>query len=142
MTRLVAPDDAGVVAVTEALVPDGWRTLTPDAACRRRPPPDRWGAGVACRDERIEVLSDFLADCPWRSPAAAGLSRRRVTGGFQASSRYSGGGERPKSPFRRAIGSEVASLGRYGDAARCSGERFGWTGLGSGGADQALPVAV
>ncbi|MCX4855390.1 hypothetical protein OG426_45810 [Streptomyces canus] len=84
MMRLVAPDDTRVVAVTEALAPYGWRTLTPEAVCRRAlaavdPHRIDGAEGVARQDERIAVLSDFLAGCPWRSLTAAGLSRRLVS---------------------------------------------------------------
>ncbi|MGP4051890.1 hypothetical protein [Streptomyces sp. 2A115] len=82
--RLVAPDDAHVVAVTEALAPYAWRTLTPEAVSRRAlaaigPHRIDGAEGVARQDERIAVLSDFLAGCPWRSLTAAGLSRRLVS---------------------------------------------------------------
>lgn len=84
MMRLVAQDDKRVVAVAEALAPYAWRTLTPDAVCRRAlaavDPHRIDGADrVARQDERIAVLSDFLAGCPWRSLTAAGLSRRLVS---------------------------------------------------------------
>ncbi|MEU1255593.1 hypothetical protein ABZ445_20145 [Streptomyces chartreusis] len=84
MMRLAAPDDTRVVAVTEALAPYAWRTLTPEAVSRRAPaavdPHRIHGApGIARQDERIKVLSDFLAECPWRSLTAAGLSRRLVS---------------------------------------------------------------
>ncbi|MFF5312926.1 hypothetical protein [Streptomyces massasporeus] len=84
MMRLVAQNDTRVVAVTEALAPYAWRTLTPQAVCRlalAAVDPHRIDGteGVAHQDERIAVLSDFLAGCPWRSLTAAGLSRRLVS---------------------------------------------------------------
>ncbi|WP_086827654.1 hypothetical protein [Streptomyces sp. NRRL B-24572] len=82
--RLVAPDDVRVLAVTEALAPYAWRTLTPESVGRRvlaAVDPHRidGAEGVARQDERIAVLTDFLAGCPWRSLSVAGLSRRLVS---------------------------------------------------------------
>jgi hypothetical protein len=85
LIRMVPADDIRVVAVSEALAPFAWRSLTAVAVCRR---------GVAAMDEAgafagrsgtpglaeecVDALVELLAGCPWRSRTVVGLSRLLV----------------------------------------------------------------
>jgi hypothetical protein len=97
--RLVAHDDARVVAVSRALRPQSWRSFTPETLARHAlgaldrhlitdllasvpgvqadDAPE--GTPADRDDERVPLLAEFLAARHWRTFTVVGVSRHLVS---------------------------------------------------------------